>query len=62
LNLLLLLALLQSPASETPVEAHVEAFLKGNAKARGDLVKLGAYAVLPLMKVREIEKLIGETK
>ncbi|HEU4338674.1 MAG TPA: hypothetical protein VFS19_01285 [Planctomycetota bacterium] len=46
---ILLLALLQ----DRPVEASIEAFLKGDAAAKAEIVKLGAYAIRPLQKARE---------
>jgi len=63
LNLLLLLLLLQ----DRPVEASIEAFLKDDAAAREELVKLGAYAIRPLQKAREkgpekIDALVFELK
>ncbi|HEU4338671.1 MAG TPA: hypothetical protein VFS19_01270 [Planctomycetota bacterium] len=44
-----LLALLQ----EQPVEASIAAFLKGDAAARGELMKLGVFAIRPLQKARD---------
>src|SRR6185503_7178942 len=47
--MLLLIALL----AQTPVDDHIAAFVKGDAAARAELVKLGAYAIRPLQKARE---------
>lgn len=60
---ILLLALMQ----DRPVEASIEAFLKEDAAARAELVKLGAYAIRPLQKAREkapekIDSLVFELK
>lgn len=56
---ILLLALLQDPP--------VDAFLKGDAAARGELMKLGVLAIRPLQKARErnpekIDALVLELK
>jgi len=61
--MLLLIALLV----QTPVEDHIAAFVKGDAAARKELVKLGAYAIRPLQKARnkgpeKIDALVYELK
>lgn len=63
LNLLLVFLLLQ----DRPVEASVEAFIKGDKAARGELVVAGPYAILPLQNAREkspekVDLLIHELK
>jgi hypothetical protein len=60
---LLLLMLIQ----DRPVEASIEAFLKGDAGARTELLKLGAFAIRPLQKARDkspgkIDPLVYELK
>ena len=60
---LLLLALLQ----DRPVEATIEAFLKGEKAARAELVRQGPWAILPLQKARakspdKIDALVHELK
>ena len=49
IHLFVLAALLQAPS----VDDTVDAFLKGDAAARAELVKLGIYAIRPLQKVRD---------
>ena len=60
---LFLLMLLQ----ERPIEATIGSFLKGDAVAQTELVKLGAFAIRPLQKARgenpdKIDALIRELK
>jgi hypothetical protein len=51
LNLILVLALLQSP--EPTIDDRIAAFVKGDATARAELEKLGVYAIRPLQKARD---------
>lgn len=53
MNLILILALLQSAEPSKPAADLVRAFLDGDASARGELMRLGAAAILPLRKERE---------
>ena len=49
---ILLAALAQNPGQEKPIEGHIEAFLKGDAESRSELVKLGVLAIRPLQEKR----------
>lgn len=65
---ILLLAVLQSaPAQDADVGARIDAFVKGDAKAREALVKMGAPAIRPLLKARDrspdlVEGLLAELR
>ncbi|HKS15946.1 MAG TPA: hypothetical protein VJU16_01390 [Planctomycetota bacterium] len=64
---ILLLALAQGPGPEKSIEGHVEAFLKGDAASRTELLRLGISAIRPLQKVRtptsrKIDALLFEIK
>ena len=48
---LLLVVLLQAP--EPTLDDRIAAFVEGDAAARGELVKLGVYAIRPLHKARD---------
>lgn len=48
-----LLLLFQAALPERPLEEAVEAFVKGEEKARAEILKAGACSILPLRKVRD---------
>ena len=62
---LLLAALVQNPPDS--LDARIDAFLKGDAAARAELVKLGAYAIRPLQRAegknpKVVDALVYELK
>jgi hypothetical protein len=61
--LLMIACLIQAPS----LDDRIDAFLKGDAAARGELMKLGASAIRPLLKARDkgpdkIDALVLELK
>lgn len=50
---LALVALIQAPGQETPIEERIESCLTGDEAARKELLAMGAYAIRPLQGARD---------